>query len=613
MSAAVKKVNPAQTTTTADSQKLTRTKVTINNKNSMETAWHTNRRQKAKPSSNTDKERPTGNRDVAAVSCSHDEVILLNQDARQLVGISADTSEEEKEECERPTGRPRAAWSDDEQSTQQHQLHVICDNHGYSSSTDAAAAADDDYDSNDTNIKQVLNELQERINESEQQVVEWSELREMVQRNYTQRSCELEQRIKDIEAMLTKCLEKAKSDLETQTEHQIDELNSCIKASKRNTRAMYKIHQKYAAAAGSNDQPVNKLQAIIAKMNRRCNSLTHPSPWHLPPLQAATTTNVQLLKLIEEILGLSSDTALPDSAADDSLPKSQSCPTLPSQLLVVPKLEQVICCRWKKDKRACGITDIALTDNGLLFVIDQHNKTVKVFNLQEGGKLVNTVGRDVLQKPSRVSYSAKHKQIIVADDATHKLRIFNADDCSDLGTFQLPSAVSTLLQYPVGYCLTDNGLMLAVDFDSKSIVKWHKDTQQVNVFETGLECPAYMTVTSTGHVAITDWKASCLKLFDLTTGAESSTFPAAVNSSVPDEQTVLPEPHGVCADEHGLVFVADRRNHAVCLFTSQSFLLSYTDQQHKVGVPFAVSCNSHGQIAIADYVGTVRIYTYWNN
>ena len=129
-------------------------------------------------------------------------------------------------------------------------------------------------------------------------------------------------------------------------------------------------------------------------------------------------------------------------------------------------------------------------------------------------------------------------------------------------------------------------------------------------------------------------QACQLKILDMATGHETASFPTS--STKPDDSPSLPrpsssdadnrpllEPHGVCADRHGLVFVADRRAHAVRVFdercgtagslgtTSARSLASYDDVQHKVGLPFSVACNQRGQLAIADYVGTVRIFSYF--
>jgi len=133
-------------------------------------------------------------------------------------------------------------------------------------------------------------------------------------------------------------------------------------------------------------------------------------------------------------------------------------------------------------------------------------------------------------------------------------------------------------------------------------------------------------------------QVSQLKIFDIATGRETASFPTSStrpDSSRPsspfsssrrpsdvDDRPLL-EPHGVCADDHGLVFVADRRAHAVRVFdercgvrggprtTAGRSLASYDDERHSVGLPFAVACNKRGQLAVADYVGTVRVFSYF--
>ena len=131
-------------------------------------------------------------------------------------------------------------------------------------------------------------------------------------------------------------------------------------------------------------------------------------------------------------------------------------------------------------------------------------------------------------------------------------------------------------------------------------------------------------------------------MFDISTGRETASFPSS--STKPDTRpsssssslsSVRPsdvgdepllEPHGVCADQHGLVFVADRRARAVRIFddrcgvqttagssksTAGRSIASYDDERHRVGLPFAVACNQRGQLAVAEYVGTVRVFSYF--
>lgn len=53
---------------------------------------------------------------------------------------------------------------------------------------------------------------------------------------------------------------------------------------------------------------------------------------------------------------------------------------LPPGFLLEPRLVYSISCKTKRDRKPCGITDVALTDDGRLFVADFLNKTVKIYD-----------------------------------------------------------------------------------------------------------------------------------------------------------------------------------------------------------------------------------------
>ena len=54
--------------------------------------------------------------------------------------------------------------------------------------------------------------------------------------------------------------------------------------------------------------------------------------------------------------------------------------SVPVGFLLEPRLLHTISCKWKKDRKPCGITDIALTDDGQVFVADFLNKAVKIYD-----------------------------------------------------------------------------------------------------------------------------------------------------------------------------------------------------------------------------------------
>ena len=53
---------------------------------------------------------------------------------------------------------------------------------------------------------------------------------------------------------------------------------------------------------------------------------------------------------------------------------------VPAGFLLEPRLIHTISCKCKKDRKPCGITDIALTDDGRVFVADYLNKAVKIYD-----------------------------------------------------------------------------------------------------------------------------------------------------------------------------------------------------------------------------------------
>jgi len=53
---------------------------------------------------------------------------------------------------------------------------------------------------------------------------------------------------------------------------------------------------------------------------------------------------------------------------------------LPAGFLLEPRLIHSVSCKWKKDRKPCGITDVVLTDDGRVFVTDFLNRAVKIYD-----------------------------------------------------------------------------------------------------------------------------------------------------------------------------------------------------------------------------------------
>jgi len=129
----------------------------------------------------------------------------------------------------------------------------------------------------------------------------------------------------------------------------------------------------------------------------------------------------------------------------------------------------------------------------------------------------------VIGRPSRVTYVQSANNIIVTDDQARRLVLFSADDLSQRGfisppTTSTPGGSARLLQYPSGHCMTADGRLAVIDFETKSVVVWNTKSSdkrrsgaesdaEPTVCQTGLPCPGNVAVTSRGQLAVTDSKA----------------------------------------------------------------------------------------------------------
>jgi len=140
--------------------------------------------------------------------------------------------------------------------------------------------------------------------------------------------------------------------------------------------------------------------------------------------------------------------------------------------------------------------------------------------VQNGGKLVRVLGRDVIGRPSRVTYVPSTDSIVVTDDQARRLRVFSTSAWTQQDPI-FPPATSTagdsdggsgLLQFPSGHSVSADGRLAVVDFQTKSVVVWNTkrrpgtDPDAVMVCETGLPCPGNVAITRGGQLAVTDSK-----------------------------------------------------------------------------------------------------------
>ena len=150
--------------------------------------------------------------------------------------------------------------------------------------------------------------------------------------------------------------------------------------------------------------------------------------------------------------------------------------------------------------------------------------------LQKGGKLVYVLGRDVIGRPSRITYDPSTNNVIVTDDLARRLNVFSAADWTQQGFISPPTTDTSvggsgvrLLQFPSGHCMMADERLAVIDFETKSVVVWNTkssdkrrsgtESEAAVVCQTGLPCPGNVAVTSGGLLAVTDSKARLCSYF----------------------------------------------------------------------------------------------------
>jgi len=120
-----------------------------------------------------------------------------------------------------------------------------------------------------------------------------------------------------------------------------------------------------------------------SQVQRQTSKAPAPSAWSRHMEESMPPMDIQV-DLVRRCLGLPClDPASADDGTSSRLPICgvTGMPVgLPAGFLFEPRLIQTISCKWKKDRKPCGITDIALTDDGRVFVADSLNKAVKIYD-----------------------------------------------------------------------------------------------------------------------------------------------------------------------------------------------------------------------------------------
>ena len=246
------------------------------------------------------------------------------------------------------------------------------------------------------------------------------------------------------------------------------------------------------------------------------------------------------------------------------------------------------------DVKDVALSDINVTEDNDIIVVDRDNKKVKV--LDQEGQLLFATNESHFRAPNRITILRATGNAVVKDEKV--LRVL-APDGDLLGVF------AGNLKHPVASCQDAGGDILVTDWVSGEVHRFSEAGQPLHSFESNMEAPAYITSNRKGQIVISDWKKHEVRAFDK--GGQFLFRYGGEGAGVGQ----LNHPYGMCTDLHGNVLIADNWNHRIHLVAENGrfirFLLTKDDG---LKWPQALAVDKSGHLLVAELQGTIKVYQY---
>ena len=246
------------------------------------------------------------------------------------------------------------------------------------------------------------------------------------------------------------------------------------------------------------------------------------------------------------------------------------------------------------DTQECALSDINITEDNDIIVVDRDNKKVKVFDSE--GALLFATDENQFKSPNRVTILRSTGNGLIKDAKSLKILAPNGDI---LGVF------ATNLKHPVATCQDNEGKIFVTDWVTGQVHWFNETGQEVGSFESNMEAPAYITANRNNQLIISDWKKHEVRGFT-TTGKFMYRYGGEGNGV-----GQLNHPYGLCTDVYGHVLVADNWNHRVHMLAEDGrfirFLLTKDDG---LKWPQALAVDKTGRLLVAELQGNVKMYQY---
>ena len=243
------------------------------------------------------------------------------------------------------------------------------------------------------------------------------------------------------------------------------------------------------------------------------------------------------------------------------------------------------------DKKICSLSDISITPEGDILIVDKDNKMIKVFDAS-GGALFNTEISS-FNAPKSISLFQVSGNALIKDDK--QLKILEIEG-------GIIPGFAPYLKQPVGLCSLGGVRFLITDWVSGNIHCINEDGQEEFKFPSQTEAPSYIcSDRETGRIAISDWKHNVVKVFAMD---GKILFQYGLDGD-------LNHPFGLSFDRHGHLLIADNWNHRVHLVDEHGKLIQYLlTADDGLQRPVCLAINPLGNLIVAEAQGAVKTYKY---
>jgi len=244
------------------------------------------------------------------------------------------------------------------------------------------------------------------------------------------------------------------------------------------------------------------------------------------------------------------------------------------------------------DTRKCSLSDVSLSADDDIIIVDKDNKKMKVFT--STGELLFTTEGTELKDPIRATVLCGSGDVIIKDDKVLKLM---KSDGEVAGKF------AHKVRHPMAMAQTKHGEVLISDWNSGNVHCFTAQDQEVYSFSSNLEAPAYISDTPGGGAVVSDWKQNVVRAF-----ARGGKLLWQYGKN---DGHQLNHPYGICSDRYGHVLVADSWNHRIHLISEDGRFLRYLlNKDSGLHFPQALGLTKEGHLVVAELNGNVKIFQY---